>query len=288
MNVSVVGTDGYQGCATRSPRFAPNVRVLIGTAQERRKIMCPQPNQGNEALKDLSAVRKRRVQGGDASSSVIVTAFVAGNAEVFPKIMELHVPKGSVVADVTFGKGIFWKNIPIGLYKVLPSDIATGVDCRNLPYEDNSLDCVVFDPPYMEGLFRKEKDHMAGNGSYAAFRTTYSNGDETKVGPKWHGAVLDLYFRGGKEAHRVLRDNGIYIVKCQDEVSANRQNLTHVEIINEFERIGFYTKDLFIVVRANRPAVSRLIKQVHARKNHSYFLVFVKIPNGKTKKQMKA
>src|SRR5947209_20274800 len=82
------------------------------------------------------------------------------------------------------------------------------------------------------------------------------------------------------EAHRVLRDNGILIVKCQDEVSANRQNLTHVEIINEYEKLGFYTKDLFIVVRQNKPVVSRLKKQVHARKNHSYFLVFSKMPDG--------
>ena len=77
------------------------------------------------------------------------------------------------------------------------------------------------------------------------------------------------------------------IVKCQDEVSANRQRLTHVEIINFYESIGFYTKDLFIVVRPNRPGVSRLKKQAHARKNHSYFVVFVKIPDGKTRESMR-
>ena len=34
------------------------------------------------------------------------------------------------------------------------------------------------------------------------------------------------------EARRVLKPPGVLIVKCQDEVSANRQRLTHVEIIN--------------------------------------------------------
>ena len=77
------------------------------------------------------------------------------------------------------------------------------------------------------------------------------------------------------------------IVKCQDEVSANRQRLTHVEIINEYESIGFYTKDLFVLVRTNRPGISRLKKQSHARKNHSYFVVFVKIPKGKTRMSMR-
>jgi hypothetical protein len=85
-----------------------------------------------------------------------------------------------------------------------------------------------------------------------------------------------MYFRAGREAFRVLRHEGILIVKCQDEVSANKQWLTHVEIINEYQRMGFYTKDLFVVIRPNKPSISRLKRQVHARKNHSYFLVFVK------------
>ena len=52
--------------------------------------------------------------------------------------------------------------------------------------------------------------------------------------------------------------------------------------------MGFYTKDLFVVVRLNQPGVSRLKKQVHARKNHSYFIVFVKVPAGKDRRKMKS
>jgi len=36
----------------------------------------------------------------------------------------------------------------------------------------------------------------------------------------------------------VLRPNGIFIVKCQDEVSANRQWLTHIEIVNAYAKLG--------------------------------------------------
>lgn len=219
---------------------------------------------------------KRRVQGGICTSDVVVSAHVADNAEVFPKVLALHVPKGSKVADITFGTGIFWRNVPHHDYVLLPSDIDTGVDCRSLPYQDGELDCVVFDPPYMEGLFRRKSDHLAGHGSHAAFRKSYSNGLATESGPKYHDAVLDLYFKGGKEAARVLKKGGVFIVKCQDEVSANTQRLTHVEIINEYQNYGFFARDLFVVVRSNAPAISRLKKQVHARKNHSYFLVFVK------------
>ena len=84
-----------------------------------------------------------------------------------------------------------------------------------------------------------------------------------------------------KEALRVLKRGGKFILKCQDEVSANLQRLTHVELINWYEGLGFYTKDLFVVVRSNKPGISRLVKQEHARKNHSYFLVFAKDPDAK-------
>ena len=230
----------------------------------------------------------KRIQGGVPTSNLVLSAYVGTNADVFPYVLSLHVPDGSLVADVTYGKGVFWKKVDKNRYVLKASDISVGVDCRNLPYEPGSMDCVVLDPPYMEGFFRKASAQKAGSGTYSAFREHYSNGGEESDGPKWHAAVVDLYAGAGREAHRVLRDNGVLIVKCQDEVSANRQNLTHVQIVNEYEGIGFYTKDLFVVVRPNRPGVSRLKKQVHARKNHSYFLVFIKVPRGKKRQSMRS
>ena len=193
-------------------------------------------------------------------------------------ILQLHVPRGSTVADVTYGKGIFWQNVDPEDYKVIASDIeSTKVDCRKLPYGDETIDCVVLDPPYMEGFYRSQESMLAGSGSYAAFRDSYSNGSKSpETRPKYHAAVLDMYVSAGREASRVLRNKGILIVKCQDEVSANKQWLTHVEIINEYIANGFYARDLFVVMRRNRPAASRILKQKHARKNHSYFLVFEK------------
>src|SRR5947209_867600 len=99
---------------------------------------------------------RRRVQGGAASTDMVVSATTGGNAEVFPRVLALHVPVGAVIADVTYGKGVFWQRVPLDDYVVLASDIQTGVDCRALPYGDASLDAVVLDPPYMEGLFRRE------------------------------------------------------------------------------------------------------------------------------------
>ncbi len=227
-----------------------------------------------------SKIENKRVQGGQASSDLIVSSHVAGNAEVFPQVLALHVPERSIVADVTWGKGVFWRNVPTGLYDVRATDISMGVDCRALPYEDGTIDCVVLDPPYMEGFYRGKDEHKAGSGTHAAFRSAYANGNEInethKGTRRWHGAVTDMYFEAGAEAFRVLRHKGVLIAKCQDEVSAGRQWFTHVEIINQYGLLGFYSKDLFVVTRVNKPGVSRIIDQKHARKNHSYFLVFVK------------
>ena len=219
----------------------------------------------------------RRTQSGITTSNVIMSSYMTDNSEVFPEILDLHVAEGATIADITYSTGVFWRNVDQTKYKFLPSDIKTGVDCRSLPYDDASLDCVVFDPPYMEGFYRREEGHLAGEGSHAAFRHYYSNGLASEHSElKYHDRVVDMYMTTAIEARRVLKSEGVFIVKCQDEVSANRQKLTHVEIIFGYEKLGYYCKDLFVVTRRNKPVVSKLVKQVHARKNHSYFLVFVK------------
>jgi hypothetical protein len=206
----------------------------------------------------------------------VLTSYACDNSEVFPKILSLHVPKGSTVADVTYGKGVFWRKVSEEDYTLRKSDLKTGTDFRRLPYEASSIDCVVLDPPYMEGLFR-EDESMAGAGTHDAFRDHYSNGSRpAKLERKWHDAVLELYVKGAVEAIRVLKPEGILIVKCQDEVSACIQRLTHVEIIMNYLNMGLYCKDLFVVTRLNKPGVTRIKIQLHARKNHSYFLVFQK------------
>jgi len=218
---------------------------------------------------------KRKSPAGVPTNDLVFSAHVGTNDDLFPKVLSLYVGQGSTVADVTYGKGVFWKNVPKDKYRLLSSDITNGVDCRSLPYEDKSIDCVVLDPPYM---------HTPGGTAHVGhqnYEGYYRNNSTTNgSGKKYYEAVLDLYFAAGVEACRVLRNDGIFIVKCADEVCANQQRLTHVELVQEYTSKGLIVEDLFVLFRQNRPGVSRVLKQVHARKNHSYFLVFRK-PNGK-------
>lgn len=213
--------------------------------------------------------KPRKAPAGVATNDLVFSAHHGSNSELFSNVLNLYVPPGSIVADVTYGKGAFWKQVPPGLYTLLKSDLSHGVDCRSLPYHDGSVDCVVLDPPYM---------HTPGGTAHDGhqnFEDYYrNNGAKNTGGKKYHDAVLDLYYQAAKEAKRVLRHNGVLIVKCQDEVCAGRQRLTHVELIVEYSKYGYIAEDCFVLMRANRPGVSRVIKQLHARKNHSYFLVF--------------
>lgn len=215
--------------------------------------------------------KKRKSPAGVSTNDLVFTASQGTNDEIFPQILSLYLAPGSTVADVTFGKGVFWRNVPTGVYKLLATDLATGVDSRNLPYPDASLDAVVFDPPYMHTPGGTA--HVGHQNFEGYYQNNQADGGSDK---KYHEAVLDLYFQSAREANRVLREEGWYIVKCQDEVCANQQRLTHVEIINELAAGGFVCEDLFVVVRHGKPGVSRVLTQAHARKNHSYFLIFRK------------
>ncbi len=226
-------------------------------------------------LEDEPRKLKRKSPDGVSTNDLVVSAHVGTNDQVFPQILNLFVARGSKVADVTWGKGVFWKNVPADAYQLLASDLRDGIDARNLPYKDGEIDCLVFDPPYM---------HTPGGTAHVNHQNYegYYRNNRASSEKKYHEAVLDLYFSAADEAKRVLRPDGIYIVKCMDEVCANQQRLTHVEIINELTTKGFVAQDLFIVVRKHVPGVSRILKQAHARKNHSYFIVFRK-PNGRSR-----
>lgn len=214
---------------------------------------------------------KRKSPDGESTNNLIHSAHEGSNSDLFPNILELYVPKGSTIADVTYGKGVFWKKVEIHEYNLLATDLQSGVDFRDLPYENETIDCVVLDPPYM---------HTPGGTAHVNhqnFESYYGNNGCNSNGKlKYHEAVLALYYEAAVSSWRVLRKNGVFIVKCGDEVCANQQRLTHVELVNAFTSFDFLVEDLFILVRNNNPGVSRVLKQVHARKNHSYFIVFRK------------
>ena len=175
--------------------------------------MIPKSIMEDQELKDQlnlafdTLPKTRRTQGGETTSRVITSCHLGDNSGIFPQILDLHVAKGSVVADITYGRGVFWKNVPRGDYTLLASDLKLGTAWDNLPHGDQTVDAIVFDPPYMEGLYRTTKNALAGSGTHQAFQDAYSNGETQtdKQVRKYHDAVLLAYLSVLPEVKRLLR-----------------------------------------------------------------------------------
>jgi len=170
-------------------------------------------------------------------------------------ITELHCPAG-IEADVTYGNGCFWD----GNKPRYRSDLkATGniiADCCFLPYASGRIRSLIFDPPFL---------HKSGDGSMIKERY----GDFPSITLLW-----EFYRKSVQEFKRVMAPDGIVIIKCQDTVSSGKNWFSHVEIINYAKEAGLILKDLFILLAKSRiPQWNRKTYQ-HARKYHSYFLVF--------------
>lgn len=205
-------------------------------------------------------------------TKAVLTAKVGTNADLFPNILRLYAGTGDRIADVTYGKGVFWKNVDLALYDCFFTDLAEdagvpaigGVDMTNLPYDNKSIDMVVIDPPYRPRTARLRTDFNRD------LDDRYRLGRDLKTQVQ----VLNLYRAGMVEAERVLVDGGILVVKCQDAVESGRQCWMHIDIFSIAASLGFFGEDLFVLVTTI--SVTDRRRQQHARKNHSFFWVFRK------------
>jgi hypothetical protein len=198
---------------------------------------------------------------------VIYTARTGNNNEFFRDILRLYVPEGSAVVDLTWGRGKFWDGIDRKKYRLLRLDKHTKCDIkadfRAVPLADASQDAVVFDPPYVTrmGFKRRSKENPNGSNQKSAFGLDDG-------GPKNEREINALYAAGTAEARRILRRGGILLLKTMDT-----QRWRHVELA---DLPGFKLIDLLIVVTKGLPP-GKPYAQKHARKNHSYFMVFRKL-----------
>ena len=191
--------------------------------------------------------------------------------EIINWILSLHC-NTPIELDPTYSKGNFYikTGIPQPNHKFDINPQCEGVQQANaedLPLDDESINTIMFDPPFLatKGPSLKKNDE---NNQMAQRFGVYETEKE----------LHQFYERALIEFYRILSQKGILIFKCQDKVSSGKQYMSHVFIINKAIEIGYYCKDMFILLAKNRMVPEWQLKnQKNARKFHSYFIVLQKL-----------
>jgi hypothetical protein len=241
--------------------------MLHATGRPRVHAFCslPQCRRAAAAARGRASRAGKRQRPIDLPLPDEVRTIHGNNSALIAAVARLYLPDDAIVADVTWGCGVFWRRFNgRRRFRLIGSDIRdqAGVtlraDFRQLPYADASVSVVVLDPPYTHC------GHYLNNHRYGSALTDHLR----------HREIIDLYRAGMVEARRVLTPGGTLWVKCQDE-NDGKQNWTHCTLMDIAVQLGLRSQDLFVL--APRPAPTRRWqRQKHARKAHSYLWVFRK------------
>ena len=172
-------------------------------------------------------------------------------------------------ADLTYGNGGFWKNLPEPLFKFDIDPQTEETQCfssTNVPINDGQIESVMFDPPFLTYI-KQGREHNSVMGKRFSGYWSYDD-----LASHYKATIL--------EAYRILAKKGIFVIKCQDIVHNHKFHPTHINIVTWATGM-FRLKDMFILAAKNRmpiPQTDGTKKKVqkHARIHHSYFLVLEK------------
>jgi len=186
--------------------------------------------------------------------------------EILRDILFLHGKGKQIDCDPCYSIGNFYKknNITLPKYKFdkyPQSKDVVEANCYDLPLLDGSCEIINFDPPFL--VTGTTEDYIENDVMSKRF-SSFKNFNSLKF----------VYYESLREFYRILKQDGIVIFKCQDVLNSNKNYFTHCVVMNFALQIGFYPKDLFLLL-----ANSRKIgfgKQQHARKFHCYYWVFSK------------
>ncbi len=204
------------------------------------------------------------------TNETIIKSIDYDQGNIIKNIIKLHIPSGKIDCDITYSKGNFYRKTgiekPLHRFDKYPQTDDSLEITDSIPLDDESIGSLMFDPPFVIGGTKDVKTYDDGSCIIGKRFAQYKNIEE----------LMESYSLWIKESNRVLKKNGILIVKCQDSVSGGKQYLTHNFVNNEAVRNGLYPKDLFILTVKNRLIGPQHHNQQHCRKFHSYFLVFKK------------
>lgn len=184
--------------------------------------------------------------------------------ELIKSLIDLHNYGKDIELDPCYSTGNFYKtklyNEPIYKFDITPiTDKVKLADVKCLPFKNNFINSIIFDPPFMFGTHGQTKNNIM-NKRFTMFDTF----EQLKI----------MYKEALKEFYRILVKNGVIFFKCQDYTDS-KTTMTHCLIWKWAIEQNFYVKDLAILVNKRR-IYNPLLKQRHLRKSHCYYWVLQK------------
>ena len=193
-------------------------------------------------------------------------SFFTNEQECIRAILDLHNGGKEIELDPMYNKGMFYK----ALIKKPPLRYDLNAESKNydaiqgdaasLPLPDNSVGCMILDPPFMFGTHGQTKNSVM-NKRYTMF-DTFEQLKECYIG------ILT-------EAYRLLKKNGLLIFKCQDYTDG-KTTMTHCLVWMWAVKCGFYAKDIAILNLPIAKVYNGNLRQRHLRKSHCYYWIFTK------------
>lgn len=184
--------------------------------------------------------------------------------ELLNSILKLHNNDKDIELDPMYFRGMFYRefiNKPKYRFDINPlSKDVEKANAKELPIKSESINCMILDPPFLFEIRNRKSSSYAGN---------------THGILKGFGELEDLYKGILKESYRILKNKGILIFKCQDYTDS-KTTMTHCFVYKWATELGFYAKDIVILVNPTNKIYHKDLKQRHFRKIHSYFWVFQK------------
>jgi SAM-dependent methyltransferase len=201
----------------------------------------------------------------EATYRPIASVWHGTDAALLEEMLDFYPTKSpGIILDATVNAGRFWKGSSrkiIGL-DINPSFRPTVVgDNRDMPFNDDCFDVVVYDPPHVPNQGKdRSKD----------FNTRFGLVIKS---PKGSCNLNHLYQPFAMEAYRVLKPQGILFCKITDYIHDHRYQWAHVEFMQTAVSVGFCACDCIVKVRKGPIVDPKWKKAHHARRHHCYWLL---------------